>query len=603
MSSSPPLRPVLGTVARSAAELATELRREFERALFERYGQPPGQDPVLATLFHATAVQLARVYDEAEQVFPEAVFDDLVHGLGMPPRAARPAQTVVGFTGAAAPELVTPDSPLVGINNRGEHLGFALDVPIRVGPARLVFAAVAEGGQLQVVPGASLPDVPDAPAAPMPLPSAVAPVAPGDAALAPTLFLAFDVDDAPEVHLSGLGLFLDVQTADHPVARALARSAWQLLADGGGAGGVAREALVLRGRAGAGGARLLEWQGGAAAAAARGTDDVAGAMSPAPVGAYGTLCWRFPEVPPECRVRTLPPRALGAVLRDVVPFEFVARYQRPLAWLQVALPAGTRGVGGALHRVVAHAASASNLEAYAEGVDVGELGAVVSFRPEGARSRHLVSVLGITGEQGEPYVDESDPAAGLGRGRYRARGADVELRPARGPTGRFDRYAMLRLLYTDGARANGLQPGDVAARGGSAGRVGFGATSLVVSRGGSAPPAYAPAKVRFAELLRTRERVVTAADVDVVARAFEPRIAGADVRAVVEVGDAGAPQRVERVTARVRAADFADPAAELPALADALERHLAARAPLGTVIRVDVHPVDRERRGSPRGAP
>lgn len=350
--------------------------------------------------------------------------------------------------------------------------------------------------------------------------------------------------------------------------------------------------------------RLLEWQRGAAyAGAPHGADDAVAAMSPAPAGAYGPLCWRLPEVPLTHRVRSLPPRAVAAVLRDVVPVEFVPRYERPLAWLQVALPAGTRGVAAAVQRVVAHAGSASNLEAYAEGVDVGELGAVVAFRPEGARTRHLVSVLGITGEQGEPYVDESDPAAGLGRGRYRARGADVELRPARGPTGRFDRYAMLRLLYTDGARGNGLQPGDVAARGGSAGRVGFGATSLVVSRGGSAPPAYAPAKVRFAELLRTRERVVTPADVDVVARAFEPRIAGADVRAVVEVGEGGAPQRVERVTARVRAADFADPTAELPALADALERHLAARAPLGTVIRVDVRPTDRERRRGPRAAP
>ena len=102
------------------------------------------------------------------------------------------------------------------------------------------------------------------------------------------------------------------------------------------------------------------------------------------------------------------------------------------------------------------------------------------------------------------------------------------------------------------------------------------------------------------ELLRTRERVVTPADVDVVARAFEPRVLGADVRAVVEVDDGGTPRRVERVTARVRAADFADPVAELPALADALQQHLSARAPLGTVLRVDVRPIDRERRREPR---
>jgi hypothetical protein len=289
------------------------------------------------------------------------------------------------------------------------------------------------------------------------------------------------------------------------------------------------------------------------------------------------------------------------VLPQVVPVGFAGRYDRPLVWVQVALPAGTRGVGAAVQRVVAHAAAASNVEAHNERVDVGELGAVVAFRPEGARTRHLVSVLGITGEQGDRYVDEGDPAAGLGRGRYRTRGGDLELRPARGPTQRFDRHVMVRLLYTDGARANGLQPGDVAARGGRAGRVGFGATSLVVARGGSAPPAYAPAKVRFAELLRTRERVVTPADVDVAARAFEPRVLGAAVRAAVEVDGAGATRRVEVVTVRVREADFADAGAELPLLARALERHLQARAALGTVLRVEVLAADRDGRPAARG--
>lgn len=596
MSSAPPPRPVLGTVARSAAELATELRREFERALFERYGQPPGQDPVLATLFHATAVQLARIYDEAEQVFPEAVFDDLVSGLGMPLRAARPAQTVVGFTGAPTPEVVTPDTPLIGISNRGEHLSFALDVPLRVGPSALVFAAVAEGGRLQIVPGAGLADDRGGRGAPIPLPSATTPLAPADARLAPTLFLAFDVDAAPETHLGGLGLFLDLQAGDSPVAQAFARSVWQLL-DGGDGEGVVHEQLVLRGRDGPGGIHLLRWREELHA----GTDGRGHAGVAAPNGAYGPLCWVLPDVGPARRVRSRPPRAVAAVLADVVPVGFAARYERPLVWVQVALPAGTRGVAAALQRVVVHAGPASNLEAYAERIDVGELGAVVAFRPEGVRTRHLVSVLGITGEQGDVYVDEADPGVGLGRGRYRVRGADLELRPGRGPTGRFDRYAMVRLLYTDGARANGLQPGDVAARGARVGRVGFGAASLVVSRGGSGPPAYAPAKVRFAELLRTRERVVTPADVDVVARAFEPRVLGAEVNAAMEVRDDGVPQRVEVVTVTVRLADFADPGADLPALADGLERHLAARVPLGTVLRVAARPLERDPRRAARG--
>jgi hypothetical protein len=158
---------------------------------------------------------------------------------------------------------------------------------------------------------------------------------------------------------------------------------------------------------------------------------------------------------------------------------------------------------------------------------------------------------------------------------------------------------MVRLLYTDGARANGLQPGDVAGRGGRTGRVGFGAANLTVTRGGGGPPAYAPAKLRFAELLRTRERVVTPADVDIVARAFEPRVVGVDVATAVELGDDGVPRRVEVVTVRVRHGDFVDPGAEFPALGTALERHLGARVALGTTLRVEVR---AERRG-PHRAP
>lgn len=44
VSSSPAPHPALGTAAR----LAAERRREFERPRFGRYGQPPGPDAVLA---------------------------------------------------------------------------------------------------------------------------------------------------------------------------------------------------------------------------------------------------------------------------------------------------------------------------------------------------------------------------------------------------------------------------------------------------------------------------------------------------------------------------------------------------------------------------
>ena len=49
---------VLGSAARDASDIAAELRREFDVALFQRYGTQAQPDPVLATLFPAFATQM-----------------------------------------------------------------------------------------------------------------------------------------------------------------------------------------------------------------------------------------------------------------------------------------------------------------------------------------------------------------------------------------------------------------------------------------------------------------------------------------------------------------------------------------------------------------
>ena len=94
-------------------------------------------------------------------------------------------------------------------------------------------------------------------------------------------------------------------------------------------------------------------------------------------------------------------------------------------------------------------------------------------------------------------------------------------------------------------------------------RAGTRVSNLAVSRGGSAPPPYADARVRFAELLRTRDRVVTIDDVEITARAFEPRIKRVDVKTASELGPHGVRQ-VDVVDVRVAPSDFADPESELP---------------------------------------
>jgi hypothetical protein len=240
-----------------------------------------------------------------------------------------------------------------------------------------------------------------------------------------------------------------------------------------------------------------------------------------------------------------------------------------------------------VQRIAVNCVPASNVEVFSEQVAFARMGTVVRFAPEGSRERHVVGVRSVIGESGARYVEESDVRSSLAHGRYRARGDHFELRPARAQSGRFDAYAMVRLLYTDGERANGLRDGDLRRIDAALANVTAQVSNLTLSRGGSGPPGYPAAKVRFAELLRTRERVVTAADIDIACRVFEPRVLAVRVDSGTEVRD-GVPQRVETVSVTVRRADFADPGAELPRLREQLEADLQGRAVLGQHIRVSL---------------
>jgi hypothetical protein len=557
----------LGRAVRSASEIAGEMKREFEREM-QRNGTQPLPDPVLATLFHTLAVQVARVYEEAERVFPVTVLDDLVDGLGMPPRLAQPAQTVVRFAGIEQREAVGPDTQLYGFARTGAQVGFAPDDVVELAPTMLAFAGVYEAGRLHALSGALVPGGAMIPPGSVPLPL--------DAA--PTLFLAFDADEA---HLSGLGVFVD---ADPVVAGALERSPWQLL----GPGGCVSEEGMLRARPGRAGMRRLGWfrDGGAPPA---GGGDPARVLA-LPEGLYGGQVWVFPPVPQRMRHRCGVPPGLAGAAPLLLPEEVPDALDRPLAWVQVPLPAGVRGVADRVHRVEANCVTASNVEVWSEQVSFDRLGTVVALRPEGSLERHVMGVLSVTGERGDRYAEESALDSPLGSGRWRYRDGRLELRPAWHPGGRSDAYAMARLLLCDGAKGNGLEIGAVCRIDADLANVTAQVANLTVTRGGSPPPDYRASRLRFAELLRTRERVVTAADVEIAARAFEPRIATVDVESLAMPG-AGGVARVERVTARVRPREFADPEAELPRLRALLEDHLKSRVVLGHEVRVLVEPL------------
>jgi hypothetical protein len=237
--------------------------------------------------------------------------------------------------------------------------------------------------------------------------------------------------------------------------------------------------------------------------------------------------------------------------------------------------------------VTVNCTTASNVEVWSEQIDFDRMGNVVTHRPMGAIHRHVMGVLSVHGETGDPYVEVSDLEAAATVGRYRYSGnARFEFAPARQPGGRFDTYAMLRLLYCDGGEGNGILPGEIKQlRGDLPNNPTARVASLTASKGGGAPPDYADARDRFAELLRTRERLVTAADIEIAVRSFEPNVRAVTVDSTSEITDAGLGL-VTRVTARVVEDDFADPEAELERLAVELEGYLAERSMIGHRITV-----------------
>ena len=564
----------LGGSARTPADIAAALRSTFLAEFQALQGRVPAQDAVLSTLFQALAVQIGRVYQEAEDVFPWQVLDDLMSGLGMPRPAALPAQTVVAFTGVDRRERISGEFALEGNSSQGERISFAPDASIELADTSLLFAAVAEGNRLQSIPGAMLPGG-------VPWPPSSTPCA--SASGAPALLLAFKSDAG---HLSGLGVHLKTGALGSAIAVALARSPWILL----DSDGVARDAGTLRSRIDRGGINHLDFVDLREQESANLDDDVHRAVDVGR-GPFGEQVWILPSVPPERRWRGAPPLAFRDAVRGMLPDGLANALDEPLAWVYIPLPAGTSGVANALQGIVLNAVTASNLEVFEEPVKFERTGTVASFRPEGAGGRYVMGLLSVIGESGTRYVSESDLAAPSEAGRVRLRDDRIEMRPARRIGSRFDGYAKVRVLLCDGHRANGLEPGAIRTIRGKRSNVTAQVANVTTSRGGAAPPTYSSAKLRFAELLRTRERVVTVADFEVSARAYDPRIEQVTVRSISEVAE-GALQAVDLVHAAVPRKHLADPDAERARLEYGLERHLEARTVIGRRVRVTVELTD-----------
>jgi len=367
----------------------------------------------------------------------------------------------------------------------------------------------------------------------------------------------------------------------------LMRSPWNLLDPGG----VSTGAGVMRSRRGRGGINYLEFDDVAAATHVDSSRETGG-VTDVGCGPYGEQVWMFPVVGDDRRWSGTPPQRFAPAIEAMLPEGHRAVLDAALVWMYVPLPAGTHGVATAIQSVTPHAVTASNLEVAEERVNFALSGTTVALRPEGSGDRYLMRLLSVIGESGTRYVPESDLESISDTGRVRLRGDEIDLRPARRSGSRYDGWAKVRMLLCDGPRANGVEPGEVRTIADRMGNVTVQVRNVAPSRGGAAPPSAPAARLRFAELLRSRERVVTAADFDVASRAYDSRIESVVVRAVAETAGR-ALQPVDLVHVVVPRRGFADPEADRLRLQHGLEAHLTARGVLGRRVRVVVEVVER----------
>src|SRR3974377_564534 len=107
----------------SAIEIDKKLRDDFRRRLRDYGISAETTDPVLAVLFRTLAQQLENLYSETGRI-RLALLDELIAGLGVEQRMARPAQTVVRFLAPTGSQVVEAGTELIGEAQTGERPPF-----------------------------------------------------------------------------------------------------------------------------------------------------------------------------------------------------------------------------------------------------------------------------------------------------------------------------------------------------------------------------------------------------------------------------------------------------------------------------------------------
>jgi hypothetical protein len=552
-------------------EIDNKLRDDFRRLYRDTTGAAAqASDPILAVLFRSFAARVADVYEQAAETIPVALLDEMMAGLHMPERMARPAQAVVRFAPEDDYALFEQGTELIGETPSRDKLTFALDEAVGFSTAQIALVAFYQDGHLRLQHGETVmsKEFEDA------RPSYEA--APAELGQSPAIFIAVNVE-GPE-HLSRHGFYFGLVAEARDLSSHLRRATWCLLDN---EGSISAEGL-LRPRAGNGGVRRLEWLVTDASPPAPAGGDII-----LPEGFYGGRVFLFPEVPPARCFLSNVPRMMESPLRLLFQNPASGLWSRPRAWLRIPLPQEIKTAPEDIERVVLNCMTVSNVEVLNQTVKFATDGVSIPVGNASGQRRYLVRAISITGERGTNYVDASEVTADPDAGRYRFRAGCLEIEPSRTSRGVADRHANVRLLLTRGAGGNKVEDGGINNVLRRVAGTAPGITSLTVAAGGADGETLESMRQRFAELLLTRERVVTHADLEAVVRTYEPRVRHVECRPTLARTGAGL-RRVQRVTVTLERESFVMHEVEAEVLQRELTDRLRERVLLGLEVEVDI---------------
>jgi hypothetical protein len=559
----------------SAIEIDKKLRDDFRRRLRDYGIAAETTDPILAVLFRTLAQQLESLYSETGRI-RLALLDELIAGLGIEQRMARPAQTVVRFLVPAGSQVVEAGTEMIGEAQSGERLTFTSDATIAVSQAAIAMAFTYQEGALQLMPGMELPEkIQNARPS---LDAVKVNLGPH-----PAVFLA--IEKLPATHLSRHSFFFELGPDAARIQEALKTETWCLF----GAGGELHSRGILRPRALNAGVGGLQWLARSETAErAEGDDRAAAADVPAlPAGFYGPRVFVMPGVPAERRTTCVAPRGMEPALGRVFGREYAGLAGEQRAWLRISFPREVPSLHTGIGSITMHAITASNVECQNQTAYFDEKGTSIPISVEAGTERYLVAPLSVLGEAGSTYVPGMQASSEPGAGRYTIRSGRIELQPARRVDATREDYANVRVWTTAGALGNNVGPGRVETFLKKGMLPGIRLTNPTSAAGGTNGEEFEQAQARFAAALLSRDRIITQEDLTAITRAFDKRIVGAYARTSVERTGSGM-RRLLRVTVQLMQDSLADPEAEAPILKSDLTRHLKDRMMMDTELAVNL---------------